>query len=165
MNITALYGGTFDPITNGHTDITQRAATLFDRVIVAVAAAGNKTPIFSLEERIDMARAALAGYDNIEVMGFDMLVTELARREGARVLVRGLRAMSDFDYEFQMAGMNRKLFADAETVFLTPAENYNCISSSLVREIVRLGGDVSEFVDPDVQRALAERIGRNNNPS
>lgn len=162
MSITALYAGTFDPVTHGHTDIAQRAAALFDHVIVAVAAAGNKTPAFSLEERIEMARTALAGTDNIDVMGFDMLVTELARREGARVLIRGLRAMSDFDYEFQMAGMNRKLFAEAETVFLTPAANYNCISSSLVREIVRLGGDVSEFVHPDVQRALTERIGRNN---
>lgn len=160
MSITALYGGTFDPITHGHTDIARRAGMLFDRVIVAVAAAGNKQTIFSVDERIEMARAALAGHDNIEIMGFDMLVTELARQEGARVLVRGLRAMSDFDYEFQMAGMNRKLFADAETVFLMPAENYNCISSSLVREIVRLGGSVSEFVDPSVERALAERIGK-----
>lgn len=162
MSITALYAGTFDPVTNGHTDIAQRAAALFDRVIVAVAAAGNKTPAFGLEERIEMAQTALAGIKNIEVMGFDMLVTDLAKREGARVLIRGLRAMSDFDYEFQMAGMNRKLFAEAETVFLTPAETYNCISSSLVREIVRLGGDVSEFVHPTVHRALAERIGRNN---
>jgi len=160
MSITAIYGGTFDPITNGHSDIARRAGTLFDRVIVAVAAAGNKQTIFSVDERIEMARAALADHDNIEVMGFDMLVTDLARQEGARVLVRGLRAMSDFDYEFQMAGMNRKLFADAETVFLMPAENYNCISSSLVREIVRLGGDVSEFVDPSVERALAKRIGK-----
>ncbi len=162
MSITALYGGTFDPITNGHSDIARRAGMLFDRVIVAVAAAGNKQTIFSVDERIEMARAALADHDNVEIMGFDMLVTDLARQEGARVLVRGLRAMSDFDYEFQMAGMNRKLFADAETVFLMPAENYNCISSSLVREIVRLGGDVSEFVDPSVERALAERIGKEN---
>lgn len=160
MSITALYAGTFDPITNGHTDIARRAGMLFDRVILAVAAAGNKQTIFSVDERIEMARTALADHVNIEVRGFDMLVTELAKQEGARVLVRGLRAMSDFDYEFQMAGMNRKLFADAETVFLMPAENYNCISSSLVREIVRLGGDVSEFVDPSVERALAERIGK-----
>lgn len=162
MSITAIYAGTFDPITNGHTDIARRAAKLFDRIIIAIAAAGNKTPIFSHEERIQMARDALDTSENIEVMGFDMLVTELARQQGARVLIRGLRAVSDFDYEFQMAGMNRKLFADAETVFLTPAEQYNCISSSLVREIVRLGGDVGEFVHPSVQRALAERIGRNN---
>jgi len=163
MNITALYAGTFDPITNGHTDIARRAAQLFDRVIVAIAAAGNKTPVFSLDERLDMARSALDGADNIEVKGFDMLVTELAKREDARVLIRGLRAMSDFDYEFQMAGMNRKLFGDAETVFLTPAEQFNCISSSLVREIVRLGGDASEFVHPSVFNALTERIGRNGN--
>lgn len=162
MSITAIYAGTFDPITNGHTDIARRAAGLFDRVIIAVAAAGNKTPIFSHEERIQMARDALDSTENIGVTGFDMLVTELARQEGARVLIRGLRAVSDFDYEFQMAGMNRKLFAEAETVFLTPAEQYNCISSSLVREIVRLGGDVGEFVHPNVHRALAERIGRNN---
>lgn len=160
MNITAIYAGTFDPITKGHTDIAQRAAKLFDHIIIAVAAAGNKTPIFSHEERIEMARSALNSTDNIEVMGFDMLVTELARRQGARVLIRGLRAMSDFDYEFQMAGMNRKLFADVETVFLTPAEQFNCISSSLVREIVRLGGDASEFVHPNVYQALAERVGR-----
>lgn len=162
MNITAIYAGTFDPVTHGHTDIARRAALLFDKVILAVAAAGNKTPVFSLEERLDMARTALQETDNIEVMGFDMLVTSLAKREGARVLIRGLRAMSDFDYEFQMAGMNRKLYPEAETVFLTPAEQYNCISSSLVREIVRLGGDVTEFVHPQVQSALAERIGRDN---
>lgn len=162
MTITAIYAGTFDPITHGHTDIVQRAAALFDHVILAVATAGNKTPVFSLEERLLMARTALTGSDIIEVKAFDSLVTELARVEGARVLIRGLRAMSDFDYEFQMAGMNRKLNSAVETVFLTPAEQYNCISSSLVREIVRLGGAVDEFVHPDVQKALAERIGRNN---
>ncbi len=160
MNITAIYAGTFDPITHGHTDIARRAASLFDKVILAVAGAGNKTPAFSHEERLTMARSALRETDNIEVMGFDSLVTDLARRQGARVLIRGLRAMSDFDYEFQMAGMNRKLFADAETVFLTPAEQYNCISSSLVREIVRLGGDVSDFVTAEVHKALADRIVR-----
>lgn len=162
MNITAIYAGTFDPVTHGHTDIARRAGMLFDRVILAVAAAGNKTPVFSLEERLDMARTALQETDNIEVMEFDMLVTSLAKREGACVLIRGLRAVSDFDYEFQMAGMNRKLYPEAETVFLTPAEQYNCISSSLVREIVRLGGDVTEFVHPQVHAALAERIGRDN---
>lgn len=161
MKLTALYAGTFDPITHGHTDIARRAASLFDKVILAVAGAGNKQPAFSLDERLAMARTALQGSGNIEVMGFDSLVTDLAKREGARVLIRGLRAVSDFDYEFQMAGMNRKLLADVETVFLTPAEQYNCISSSLVREIVRLGGDVSDFVHPDVYQALAERIGRN----
>lgn len=160
MNITAIYAGTFDPVTNGHTDIALRAVQIFDRVIVAVSAAGNKRPAFSLNERVDMAKTALADQPGIEVLSFDELVTELARRERATVLIRGLRAVSDFDYEFQMAGMNRKLFAEAETVFLTPAEQYSCVSSSLVREIVRLGGDVSEFVHPSVNEALKARISQ-----
>lgn len=165
MKITAVYPGTFDPITNGHTDITQRAARLFDRVIVAVAAGGghDKRPAFSLEERLELAQVVLQGNEHVEVMPFDSLTAEFARQQGAQVLIRGLRAVSDFDYEFQMAGMNRRLFPDAETVFLTPAEPFTCISSSLVREVVRLGGDVSEFVHPAVLRALAERLGRNNN--
>ncbi|MEX2515323.1 MAG: pantetheine-phosphate adenylyltransferase [Gammaproteobacteria bacterium] len=158
MKITAVYPGTFDPITNGHVDIVQRAARLFDRVLLAVSSGGNKQPVFSLDERLALARAALVDYPDIEVIGFEMLVVEMARQQGATVLIRGLRAVSDFDYEFQMAGMNRKLYSEVETVFLTPAEQYNCISSSLVREIVRLGGDASEFVHPTVKQALVERI-------
>lgn len=165
MNITAVYPGTFDPITNGHTDIALRAARLFDRVILAVAASGghDKRPAFSLDERLDLARKAIQDHDRIQVLPFDSLTAEFARQQNAQVLIRGLRAVSDFDYEFQMAGMNRRLFPDAETVFLTPAEPFACISSSLVREVVRLGGDVSEFVHPAVLNALAERLGRNGN--
>lgn len=165
MKITAVYPGTFDPITNGHTDITLRAARLFDRVILAVAATGghDKRPAFSLDERLMLARKALQDCDRVQVLPFDCLTAEFAREQNAQVLIRGLRAVSDFDYEFQMAGMNRRLFPEAETVFLTPAEPFTCISSSLVREVVRLGGDVREFVHPAVFEALAERLGRNNN--
>lgn len=165
MSITAIYAGTFDPITNGHTDIALRATRLFDRVIVAISASGHKAPTFTLAERVDMAAVALGGQPAIEILSFDVLVTDLARREGATVLIRGLRAVSDFDYEFQMAGMNRKLFAEAETVFLTPAEQYSCVSSSLVRDIVRLGGDVSDFVHPVVNETLKARILRSDDPA
>jgi pantetheine-phosphate adenylyltransferase len=159
MKTIALYPGTFDPITNGHTDITQRAARLFDRVIVAVADSTSKKAVFSTEERVALAKKALQGIDNIEVCSFNKLVTDLARDEKANVIIRGLRAVSDFDYEFQMAGMNRQLFADAETVFLTPAEHLNFISSSLIREIASLGGDVSKFVHVEVLQALKDRFG------
>jgi pantetheine-phosphate adenylyltransferase len=159
MKTIALYPGTFDPITNGHTDITQRAARLFDRVIVAVADSTSKKAVFSTEERVALAKKALQGIDNIEVCSFNKLVTDLARDEKANVIIRGLRAVSDFDYEFQMAGMNRQLFADAETVFLTPAEDLNFISSSLIREIASLGGDVSKFVHVEVLQALKDKFG------
>ena len=159
MKTIALYPGTFDPITNGHTDITQRAARLFDRVIVAVADSTSKQAVFSTEERVSLAKTALQGIDNAEVCSFNKLVTDLARDEKANVIIRGLRAVSDFDYEFQMAGMNRQLFAGAETVFLTPAEHLNFISSSLVREIASLGGDVSKFVHAEVLQALNDRFG------
>jgi len=159
MKTIALYPGTFDPITNGHTDITQRAARLFDRIIVAVADSTSKQAVFSTEERVSLAKKALQGIDNVEVCSFNKLVTDLARDEKANVIIRGLRAVSDFDYEFQMAGMNRQLFADADTVFLTPAEHLNFISSSLVREIASLGGDVSKFVHAVVLQALNDRFG------
>ncbi len=159
MKTIALYPGTFDPITNGHTDITQRAAKLFDRVIVAVADSTSKQAVFSTEERVSLAKKVLQGIDNVEVCSFNKLVTDLARDEKANVIIRGLRAVSDFDYEFQMAGMNRQLFADAETVFLTPAEHLNFISSSLIREIASLGGDVSKFVHVEVLQALKDRFG------
>ncbi|MEE8320847.1 MAG: pantetheine-phosphate adenylyltransferase [Gammaproteobacteria bacterium] len=155
----AIYPGTFDPITNGHTDITQRAARLFERVIVAVADSTSKQAVFSTEVRITLAEKVLSDIDNVEVCSFNKLVTELARDENASVIIRGLRAVSDFDYEFQMAGMNRQLFSGAETVFLTPAEHLNFISSSLIREIASLGGDVSKFVHEDVLQALKDRLG------
>ncbi|OGT31257.1 MAG: pantetheine-phosphate adenylyltransferase [Gammaproteobacteria bacterium RBG_16_51_14] len=159
MKTTAIYPGTFDPITNGHTDITQRAARLFDRVIVAVADSITKRAVFSPDERVAMAEIVLQGVKNVEVCRLNRLVTDLARVEKASVIIRGLRAVSDFDYEFQMAGMNRQLFADAETVFLIPAEHLLFISSSLVRDIAALGGDVSKFVHPEILQALKGRLG------
>ncbi len=158
MAIIALYPGTFDPITNGHTDLVQRAARLFDTVVVAVAAVSGKQPVFSLEERVALAKEALAEVSNVEVCGFDSLLVEFMRERGASVILRGLRAVSDFEYEFQLASMNRHLDPDVETVFLTPAEQYSFISSSLVREIASLGGDVSAFVHPAVAAALNNRM-------
>jgi pantetheine-phosphate adenylyltransferase len=153
----AVYPGTFDPITNGHADLVARAAPLFSRVVVAVADSRGKEPCFSLQERIDMARKVLEGLENVEVVGFNTLLANLVREIGAGVILRGLRAVSDFEYEFQLASMNRHLIPTAETLFLTPAEQYSFISSSLVREISRLGGDVSGFVHPLVQQALQAR--------
>ena len=161
MNITAIYPGTFDPITNGHSDIILRATKLFDHVILAVADSASILTLFTLDERITLARSALSGMSNVEVCGFDKLVTDFAKEKKAQVIIRGLRAVSDFDYEFQMAGMNRRLFEDAETVFLTPAENLSFISSSLVREIASLDGDVSQFVHVDVLTALLKKLNKN----
>lgn len=158
MKVTAIYPGTFDPITNGHTDIVARATTLFDRVIVAVARSTSKKTAFTTDERVAMARRALADVPAAEVVSFDGLMIDFARHQSAKVIIRGLRAVSDFDYEFQMAGMNRQLNANAETVFLTPAEHLSYISSSLVREIATFGGDVSKFVHPEVQIALVQRL-------
>jgi len=158
MQITAIYPGTFDPITHGHSDLVERATRLFDHIIVAVAANPLKKPAFSVEERIDMARSALADIDRIEVCGFSTLLVDFAREKRASVILRGLRAVSDFEYEFQLAGMNRKLAPGIETVFLMPAEQYAYISSSLVREIAALGGDVSSFVHQRVMAALGERM-------
>ncbi|HET7359536.1 MAG TPA: pantetheine-phosphate adenylyltransferase [Rhodanobacteraceae bacterium] len=153
----AVYPGTFDPITNGHADLVGRAAPLFGRVVVAVAQNAGKSPSFGLDERIALARLALADLPNVEVRGFDNLLAHFVREIGAGVILRGLRAVSDFEYEFQLASMNRHLVPDAETLFLTPAEQYSFISSSLVREIARLGGDVSGFVHPAVQQAMRQR--------
>ncbi|EDZ68421.1 pantetheine-phosphate adenylyltransferase [Nitrosococcus oceani AFC27] len=158
-NITAVYPGTFDPITRGHSDLVERAAPLFERIIVAVAASPVKAPCFSLEERVSMAEEVLAGYPSVEVRGFGVLLADFARSCGARVLLRGLRAVSDFEYEFQLANMNRHLVSEVETLFLTPAEQYAYISASLVREVAALGGDISPFVHPRVATALAEKLG------
>ena len=161
MSAAAMYPGTFDPITLGHEDIIKRAVHVFDRVVVAIAAdTGSKTPMFDLEERVDLASSALAGIDGVEVASYKGLTVDFARDNGLSVIIRGLRAVSDFEYEFQLATMNRHLTEDVETVFLTPPETYTFISSSLVREIARLGGDVSEFVSPKVKEALLERLGR-----
>ena len=157
----AVYPGTFDPITNGHVDLATRAAPLFDRLIVAIADSSSKAPSFGLGERISLARVALAGVANIEVRGFATLLADLVEEVGAGVILRGLRAVSDFEYEFQLASMNRHLIPTAETLFLTPAEQYSFISSSLVREIARLGGDVSGFVHPAVQQALRNNYRKN----
>jgi len=155
---SAIYPGTFDPITKGHSDLVQRAARLFDRVVVAVAANPGKQSMFTLEERQNLARIALADIDNIEVCAFDGLLVEFAREKQTQVILRGLRAVSDFDYEFQLAGMNRKLAPDVETLFLTPAEQYSNISSSLVREIAALGGDVSPFVHEKIGAELSRKL-------
>jgi pantetheine-phosphate adenylyltransferase len=157
MSIIAIYPGTFDPITHGHADIVRRASRLFGHTVVAVAESPRKEPSFSLDERVRLARSALAGLANVEVRGFDMLLARFAREQGASVILRGLRAVSDFEHEFQLAAMNRQLAPELETLFLSPAEEYSFVSSSLVREIARLGGDVSNFVSPAVVHALAER--------
>lgn len=156
--ITAIYPGTFDPITNGHSDIVARATSLFDNIIVAVAKSTNKTTAFTIDERMAMAKRALKGLERVEVCSFGGLMTAFARDREAKVIIRGLRAVSDFENEFQMAGMNRHLNQDAETVFLTPAEHLSFISSSLVREVASLGGDVSKFVHDSVRIALQERL-------
>ncbi len=161
MDGTAIYPGTFDPITNGHADLVQRAALRFDKVIVAVAGSGSKSPFFTLEKRLALAEAALKSIKNVSIVAFDGLLADFAVKQGAGVILRGLRAVSDFEYEFQLASMNRKLAPTVETMFLTPDEGYSFISSSLVREIASLGGDVSAFVHPAVKQALAERL-RNN---
>ncbi len=150
-----VYPGTFDPITNGHSDLVERAARLFERVLVAVAGNPGKAPCLPLAQRVDLARRVLSHLDNVEVAGFDRLLVDFARARGARVILRGLRAVSDFEYEFQLASMNRQLAPDIETVFLTPAERFAYVSSGLVREIAAFGGDVSAFVHPEVARALA----------
>ena len=150
----AVYPGTFDPITNGHVDLVDRAAPLFERLIVGVAQSPGKGPALPLELRVDLARSALSAFPNVEVMGFSGLLAHFVRDLGAGVLLRGLRAVSDFEYEFQLASMNRHLIPEVETLFLTPAEQYGFISSSLVREISRLGGDVSGFVPAAVAAAL-----------
>ena len=154
MNRIALYPGTFDPITNGHHDLVRRAASMFERVIVAIAANPNKAPMFNLDARVDMARRVLHDMPNVEILGYSGLTVEFARAHKATVVVRGLRAVSDFEFEFQLANMSRHLAREIETVFLTPQEQFTFISSSLVREIAVLGGNVHEFVHPLVEAEL-----------
>lgn len=158
MSFTAVYPGTFDPITRGHQDLIRRACRLCDKVIVAVAANPKKAPLFNLDDRVALAQKALDGLATVEVVGFDCLLADFCRRMDATVILRGLRAVSDFEYEFQLAGMNRRLAPDIETLFLTPAEEYTFISSSLVKEVAELGGDVTDFVDSHVKAALYTRL-------
>jgi pantetheine-phosphate adenylyltransferase len=154
----AIYPGTFDPITSGHEDLVRRASSLFGRVVVGVADSRAKKPFFSLDERIDLARKVLSPYDNVTVLGFSGLLRDFVREHKAKVIMRGLRAVSDFEYEFQLAGMNRRLIPDVETVFLTPEEHHLFISATLVREIASLGGDVSQFAHPLVKQAMSAKL-------
>ncbi len=155
-----VYPGTFDPITNGHEDLIQRAARLFDEVIVAVAHSESKRPFFSMEERVGLARDVLAGYPNVKVLGFTGLLTEFVKEHDAKVILRGLRAVSDFEYEFQLAGMNRKLAPGVETMFLTPSDKYLFLSATIVREIAVLGGDISAFVHPITAQRMQVKIDK-----
>ena len=159
MKITAIYPGTFDPVTHGHADLVQRAASMFDQLVVAIAPNRAKQPLFSLEERVELVRAMVSelGLTNVGVRSFSGLLVDFARTAGAHVIIRGLRAVSDFEYEFQLAGMNRRLDSRIETVFLAPAEQYAFLSSSMVREIAMLGGDVSQFVGSRVAEALRRK--------
>ena len=159
MQVSALYPGTFDPITSGHSDLVRRATHVFDKVIVAVAANPAKRPLFTLKERVGLATQVLAGMPGVTVVGFDNLLIQCVRQHGASVILRGLRAVSDFEFEFQLAGMNRRLDPEIETVFMTPSERETFVSASLVKEIALLGGDVTEFVHPMVKAALIGKIG------
>jgi pantetheine-phosphate adenylyltransferase len=156
----AIYPGTFDPITTGHSDIVARASRIFDHVIVAVAASTSKNTAFSTDERVDLAQQILQPHANVEVRRFEGLLAHFVRSCGASAVLRGLRAVSDFEYEFQLAGMNKRLVPEADTIFMPTTEHYSYISSSLIREIASLGGDVSEFVHPIVNAALTERLGK-----
>ncbi len=158
MTLRAVYPGTFDPITLGHQDLVRRAASMFDEVILAVADSRAKRPFFTLDERVEMAKSVVAEYKNVSVMGFSGLLMQFAQQHKAKVVMRGLRAVSDFDYEFQLAGMNRNLFPEVESIFLTPSEQFLFISATLVREISVLGGDVSKFVAPHVEQSLKRKI-------
>jgi len=156
--ITAVYPGTFDPLTRGHEDLVRRAAGLFDQVVVGIAHSPGKKPFFSVDERVEIAREVLGHYTNVQVKSFAGLLKDFVREQGASVIVRGLRAVSDFEYEFQMAGMNRHMLPEVETLFMTPSDQYQFISGTIVREIANLGGDVSKFVFPSVGRWLKEKI-------
>lgn len=156
--LIAVYPGTFDPMTRGHEDLVRRASKLFDRVVVGVADSHSKKPFFSMSERVTIAKEVLGHYSNVEVSGFTGLLKDFVRDHDAKIIIRGLRAVSDFEYEFQMAGMNRYLLPDVETLFLTPSDQYQFISGTIVREIALLGGDVSKFVFPSVEEWLRKRI-------
>jgi pantetheine-phosphate adenylyltransferase len=155
----AVYPGTFDPLTRGHEDLVRRGAKIFDKLVVGVADSPNKKPFFSMDERVQIAREVLSHYPNVEVKGFRGLLKDFVRDNSANVIIRGLRAVSDFEYEFQMAGMNRYLLPDVETMFLTPSDQYQFISGTIVREIASLGGDVSKFVFPSVEHWLNQKLG------
>ena len=156
--IKVVYPGTFDPLTRGHEDLVRRAARVFDRVVVGVADSEAKRPLFPASERVAMAREVLAPFANVEVQGFSGLLMDFVRSQGAKIILRGLRAVSDFEYEFQMAGMNRHLYPDVETLFLTPSEQFTFVSATIVREIAKFGGDVSHFVPPVVADRIRARV-------
>jgi len=158
----AIYPGTFDPLTLGHEDLVRRSATLFDHVILGIAASHKKGPFFTLEERVDMAKEVLAAYPNVEVCSFNGLLIDFLHDKGAKVILRGLRAASDFEYEFQMAGMNRNLYPEVETLFLTPSEQHMFISATMVREYATFGGDVRKFVRPAICERLAKKVAERN---
>ena len=160
MTTKAIYPGTFDPITKGHIDLAERASQLFDEVVIAIAASPSKQPLFDVDERLEMAQISLSHIDNISLVGFDGLLIECVRTAQAQVVIRGLRAVSDFEYEFQLAAMNRRLDPTVETMFLTPSENYTFLSASMVKEIASLGGDVSQFLHPQINKRLTDRLGR-----
>mgnify|MGYP003444111030 FL=1 len=160
MGSRAMYPGTFDPFTNGHNDLVRRACRIFDHVVVAIAANPGKAPLFTLEQRMALARRVLEDVPNVEVAGYSGLTVNFAREHGLNAIVRGLRAVSDFEFEFQLATMNRHLSNEVETVFLTPTEQFNFISSTLIREIASLGGDIREFVHPLVAEAIEQRLGK-----
>ena len=161
MTRIAIYPGTFDPLTRGHEDLIRRGAKMFDTVVVGVADSRNKKPFFTLEERIEMASEVLSHYPNVKVLGFSGLLKDFVRENQGNVILRGLRAVSDFEYEFQMAGMNRYLLPDVETMFMTPSDQYQFISGTIVREIAHLGGDISKFVFPSVEAAVKHKFAQN----
>jgi pantetheine-phosphate adenylyltransferase len=161
MMLIGIYPGTFDPLTRGHEDLVRRASKLVDQLVVGVADSRAKRPFFSLKERLDIATEVLGHYPNVKVASFSGLLKDFVRQHNAKIIVRGLRAVSDFEYEFQMAGMNRYLLPDVETIFLTPSDQYQFISGTIVREIALLGGDVSKFVFPSVEKWLRERLKKN----
>ncbi len=160
MGSRAMYPGTFDPFTNGHNDLVRRACRIFDQVVIAIAANPGKAPLFTLEQRVDLTQRVLADVPNVEVTGYTGLTVDFARQRGLNVIMRGLRAVSDFEFEFQLATMSRHLNGEVETVFLTPTEQFNFISSTLIREIASLGGNVREFVHPIIAAALADRFAK-----
>jgi pantetheine-phosphate adenylyltransferase len=162
LSITAIYPGTFDPITLGHVDIVSRAVPMFEEVILAVAGSTSKNTVFSVDERVELAAEVLSRFPNVRIMKFNGLMVDFAKKNGASIILRGLRAVSDFEYEFQLAGMNRKLMPEADTIFLPTSEKFSYISSSLVREIAKYGGEIGEFVPPGVKEVLIKKLATKN---